>query len=171
MVHDCALAGGSPAPQLEEKMAELSGRAVVERYAKAFEDRDFDAHAALIADDYIEEMPQSGERIRGKANWESVVRGYPGGVGTVDADSARLVGAEDKWVLTPTFAALRIEGSGDVYTYVGTVWYPNGQTWQMIAIIELRAGKIAKTTTWYAAPFEAPAWRAPFVERFASPLI
>ena len=150
-------------------MAEPSGRAVVERYAQAIADRDFDAQVMLLADDYIEEMPQSGERIRGKANWESVVRGYPGGVGKIDADSARLVGSEDKWVVTPTFAPLRIEGSGDVYTYVGTVTYPDGKTWQMIAIIELHSGKIAKATTWYAAPFEAPAWRVPFVEQFASP--
>src|SRR6476646_2267857 len=151
-------------------MAELTGRALVERFAKAIQDKDFDAQAALIADDYVEEMPQSGERVRGRANRDAVSRGYPGGVGTVDADSSRLVGAEDKWVLTPTFAPLRIEGSGDVYTYVGTVRYPNSQTWQMIAIIELRAGKIARVTTWYAAPFEAPEWRAPFVERFSSPL-
>lgn len=151
-------------------MAEQGGRAVVERFAKAIQDKDFDAQSALIADDYVEEMPQSGERIRGKANRDAVVRGYPGGVGTVDADSTRLVGAEDRWVLTPTFTVLRIEGSGDVYTYVGTVRYPNGQTWQMIVIIELRAGKIAKATSWYAAPFEAPEWRAPLVERFSSPL-
>ena len=151
-------------------MAEASGRAVVQRFAKAIQDKDFEAQEALIADDFVEEMPQSGERVRGRANWGAVLRGYPGGVGTLDADSSRLVGAEDKWVLTPTFAPLRIEGSGDVYTYVGTVRYPNGQTWQMIAIIELRAGKIARMTTWYAAPFDAPEWRAPFVERFPSPL-
>jgi len=30
----------------------------------------------------------------------------------------------------------------------------------------IRQGKVAKTTTWYAAPFEAPEWRAPFVESF-----
>jgi limonene-1,2-epoxide hydrolase len=170
MVQDCALAVLPLRAPMEENVADPSGRAVVERFAKAIEDKDFDAQGALIADDYIEEMPQSGERIRGKANWDAVVRGYPGGVGTVDADSARLIGADDKWVLTPTFGVLRIEGSGDVYTYVGTVRYPNGQTWQMIAVIELRAGKIAKMTTWYAAPFEAPDWRAPFVERFPSPL-
>jgi hypothetical protein len=151
-------------------MAEPSGRTVVERFAKAIQDKDFDAQSALLADDFIEEMPQSGERTRGKANWAAIARGYPGGVGTVDADSARLVGAEDTWVLTPTFAVMRIEGSGDVYTYVGTVRYSDGQTWQMIAIIELRAGKIAKMTTWYAAPFDAPDWRAPLVERFSSPL-
>ena len=68
-------------------MVEPSGRAVVERFAKAIQDKDFDAQAALIADDYVEEMPQSGERVRGRANRDAVVRGYPGGVGTVDADS------------------------------------------------------------------------------------
>jgi len=147
-------------------MAESSGRTVVERYARAIQDKDFDAQAALLTDDFIDEMPQSGERTRGKANYLASVRHYPGGVGTVEPKSARLVGAEDRWVLTPMFTQLRIEGSGDVYTYVGSVRYPNGDTWQMIAIIELRNGKVAKSTTWYAAPFDAPEWRAPFVERF-----
>jgi hypothetical protein len=147
-------------------MAEPSGRTVVERYTRALQDKDFTAQEALLADDFIDEMPQSGERARGKANWLAIGRSYPGGVGTIDPSGTRLHGAEDHWVLTPTFAPLRIEGSGDVYTYVGTVTYTNGETWQMVQIVELRHGKIAKTTTWYAAPFEAPAWRAPFVERF-----
>jgi ketosteroid isomerase-like protein len=147
-------------------MAEPSGRTIVEQFAGAVESKDFDAQAALFADDFVEEMPQSGERTRGKANWLAIARDYPGGVGTVEPGSRRLIGAEDRWVVTPTFSVLRIEGSGDVYTYVGAVTYATGQTWQMIAILELRDGKIAKMTTWYAAPFEAPAWRAPFVERF-----
>ena len=147
-------------------MAEPSGRTVVERYARAIQDKDFDALAALLTDDFIDEMPQSGERTRGKANYLALARNYPGGVGTVEPKSARLVGAEDRWVLTPMFTQLRIEGSGDVYTYVGSVRYPNGDTWQMIAILELRDGKVAKSTTWYAAPFDAPEWRAPYVERF-----
>jgi ketosteroid isomerase-like protein len=154
---------------VEDRMPEPSGRAIVERYARALQDKDLDALAALAADDYIDEMPQSGERVRGKANMLAYLRSYPGGIGTIEPGSTRLIGAEDRWVVTPTFAPLRIEGSGDVYTYVGTVRYASGDTWQMIAIVELRQGKIAKTTTWFAAPFEAPEWRAPFVERF-SPL-
>jgi hypothetical protein len=149
-------------------MAEPSGRAVVERFARAIEAKDFDAQTAMLTDDFVDEMPQSGERTRGKANRLAIATNYPGGVGTVESD--RLVGAEDKWLLTPSFNVLRIEGSGDVYTYVGTVRYSNGETWQLLAIVELRDGKIAKTTSWYAAPFEAPEWRAPYVERFASPL-
>jgi SnoaL-like domain len=150
-------------------MTEPSGRAIVERYARAMQDKDHDALALFLTDDYVDEMPQSGERVRGKANELALLHNYPGGVGTIDPKSTRLVGAEDRWVLTPTFAALRIEGSGDVYTSVGTATYANGETWQMIQIIELRQGKIAKTTSWYAAPFEAPAWRAEYVERFSPP--
>ena len=150
-------------------MTDPSGREIVERYARALNDKDFDALAPLITDDYVDEMPQSGERVQGKANALALLRNYPGGVGTIDPKSTRLVSAEDRWVLTPSFTVQRIEGSGDVYTYVGTATYANGETWQMIQIIELRQGKIARTTSWYAAPFEAPAWRAGFVERF-SPL-
>ena len=104
-------------------MAEPSGRTVVERYARAVQDKDHDALAALVTDDYVDEMPQSGERVRGKANLLGYVSSYPGGVGTVDPTSARLVGAEDRWVITPMFSPLRIEGSGDVYTYVGAATY------------------------------------------------
>jgi ketosteroid isomerase-like protein len=147
-------------------MAEPSGREVIERFVRAIETKDIEAQAALLADDFVDEMPQSGERTRGKANWIAIARNYPGGVGTVDPASGRVVGAEDRWILTPTFSILRIEGSGNVYTYAVTARYPDGQAWDIIAILELRDGRIAKSTTWYAAPFEAPAWRAPFVERF-----
>lgn len=147
-------------------MAQESGRDIVERFARALRDKDFDAQDALLTDDLVEDMPQSGERTRGKANYLAASRNYPGGVGTVDPTGSRLVGAEDRWVLTPMFTQLRIEGSGDVYTYVAWVHYPNGETWQVVAIIELRDGKIAKATTWYPAPFDPPEWRAPYVERF-----
>jgi SnoaL-like domain len=150
-------------------MTEPSSRTIVERYARALQDKDHDALALLITDDYVDEMPQSGERVRGKANQLALLHNYPGGVGTIDPKSTRLVSAEDRWVLTPSFTMLRIEGSGDVYTYVGTATYANGETWHMIQIVEVHQSKIAKTTSWYAAPFEAPAWRAGFVERF-SPL-
>ncbi len=148
-------------------MTDPGGRAIVERYARALQDKDHDALALLITDDYVDEMPQSGERVRGKANQLALLRNYPGGVGTINPKSERLVGAEDRWVTTPMFTVLRVEGSGDVYTYVGAATYSNGETWQMIQIVELREGKIARTTSWYAAPFEAPAWRAGFVERFS----
>jgi limonene-1,2-epoxide hydrolase len=149
-------------------MADQSNRAVVERFARAVEEQDFDTQISLLADDYVDEMPQSGERIRGKAGFRAVIDNYPGGVGTLEPGSGELKGADDQYVMTPTFNVLRIEGSGNVFTYSGTIRYANGETWQVIVIAELRGGRIAKTTTWYAQPFEAPEWRAPFVERMDS---
>jgi ketosteroid isomerase-like protein len=145
-------------------VVEPSGREIVERFARAVEEKDLDTQESLLADDVVQDMPQSGERIRGKANWLAVARNYPGGVGTVAPGSGRLIGAEDQWLLTPTFSVMRIEGSGNVYTYAGTITYSNGETWHMVWIVELQDGKIARAETWYAAPFEAPAWRAQWAE-------
>ncbi len=88
-------------------MTEPSGRSVVERFARALQNKDFDELEALVTDDFTDEMPQSGERVRGKTNQLAILRNYPGGVGTIDPGSARLVGAEDRWVMTPSFTALR----------------------------------------------------------------
>ena len=149
-------------------MAEPSGRATVEAFIRAIEAKDFDGQMALLADDYVDEMPQSGERVRGRANWRSIIDHYPGGVGTV-AGEHRIVGADDRYVMTPTFSIVRVEGSGDTFTYAGTIRYANGDLWHMVAIVEARNGRIARTTTYYAEPFPAPAWRAPYVERMEVP--
>jgi ketosteroid isomerase-like protein len=147
-------------------MAQPSNREIVEQFVRAIEAKDLDTQLALLADDYVDEMPQSGERTRGRDNYRRIFENYPGGVGTADAGSKRIIGSEDRWVMTPTFSALRIEGSGDMYTYVGTITYSSGDVWQIIAMVQLRDGKLARSTTWYAAPFQAPDWRAAFVERF-----
>ena len=147
-------------------MAQPRSREIVEQFARAMEAKDLDALLALMADDYYDEMPQSGERTRGKANWRAVFENYPGGVGTMNPDKRRIEGAQDRYVMTPNFSVLRIEGSGDTFTFAGTATYADGNTWQIISIVQLRDGKIARTTTWYAAPFETPEWRLPYVERF-----
>lgn len=148
-------------------MAEPSGRAVVEAFIRAVEAKDFAAQSAFLTDDYVDEMPQSGELTRGRANRQAIAENYPGGVGTIDPARGALAGADDRWVMTPTFSVFRIEGSGNTFTYTGTLRYPaTGEVWHLIVIAIVRDGKIAKTTSYYAQPFEAPAWRAPFVERF-----
>ena len=63
------------------------------------------------------------------------------------------------------FTLLRIEGTGDVYTFFGRAKYPDGVTWHVMSIIEVRSAKIAKTTWVFGAPFDSPASRAQWVER------
>ena len=144
-------------------MAPETNRQVVERFVKGLVGRDLDLQAAVCAPDMVTEYPQSGERIRGWANIRAVAENYPGGL-PKDLEG-KLIGSEDKWVAGPSFNVLRIEGSGDVYTLVGSATYPDGQTWQLISIIELRSGRIAKATEVYGAPFDPPPWRAQWVER------
>jgi hypothetical protein len=140
-----------------------TNRQVVERYVEGLIARDLDIQAAVCAPDMVIDYPQSGERVRGWANVRAVHENYPGGLPR-DVDG-KVIGSEDRWVLGPSFNVLRIEGTGDVYTVIGSARYPDGLTWQVMSLIELRSGKIAKTTEVYGAPFDPPAWRSHWVER------
>jgi hypothetical protein len=78
-----------------------------------------------------------------------------------------VVGSEDKWVLTPTFTTLRIEGTGDVYTIVLKAIYPPNSLWYLTSIVELRDQLVWRATTIFGEAFDPPEWRAQWVERMS----
>ena len=119
------------------------GRAVVERLWKALQDGDMQAMAGCYRDDALQEWPQSGERIVGKANITAINENYPG---------------------LPTATVRRVVGSGDLWVSEVTLDY-GGDRYHSVSIFELKDGKIARETDYFAAPFEAPEWRAQWVER------
>jgi ketosteroid isomerase-like protein len=125
-------------------------RAIVERFVRGMASNDIEAQEEVLADDIVEEYPQSGEVIRGKQNRRAILENYPGGMPEVAETKAR---PESK-----------ITGADDEYTAVGQVTYPNGETWHVVSLFQLRDGKISRMTVYFGAPFEAPAWRAPYVE-------
>jgi len=43
--------------------------------------------------------------------------------------------------------------------------YGGGQVFDIVLIIELREGKMFRDRRYYAEPFEAPEWRAQWVEQ------
>jgi len=98
-------------------------------------------------DDFVQEWPQSGERL----TRESTVR-----LGEQYSD---LSGT------SPKFTYKRMLGGGDLFVIEGTIDYGDGIPVSYVGIGELRDGKVAKMTEYFANPFEAPAWRAEFVER------
>jgi ketosteroid isomerase-like protein len=147
-------------------VAELTNREVVERFVEAMNQEDLDRAEQYLAEDVVEDYPQSGERIRGRANRRAVVENYPGRTGSAfSPGGAPTVVGDDHWVMTPTMSLLRLNGSGERFTATGEIVYPNRERWHLIQLIELRAGKIAKLTTYFAAPFEPAPYRATFVER------
>jgi ketosteroid isomerase-like protein len=142
-----------------------SGREIVERYMGAIP-RDFDALGELQHPDFVQEYPQSGEVIRGRDNFRSANERYSG----AQTETRRVTGTEDRWILAPGWLSLtptRIVGAGDTFTVEAVATYPGGDIYHVVAIYELRDGKVLRGRTYFAAPFEAPAWRAPYVEPMA----
>ena len=98
-------------------------------------------------DDFIQEWPQSGERLS-KEGSARLAASYPEMSGT-----------------SPTFTSRRMIGGEDVFVVEGTIDYGDGVPVSYVGIGEVRDGRIARMTEYFANPFEAPAWRADFVER------
>ena len=124
-------------------MSEQQNRDTLERYFEAFERQDLDAMTELVHDDYVEEYPQSGERIRGKQNARSILESYPGLPSMVD----------HSYVL-----------SGDLGVLKMTLDYDGNRVYAC-EIVEFEDGEIKRARAYFAEPFEAPEWRAQWVER------
>jgi len=144
-----------------------SGREIVEQYMQAIP-RDWDTVRVLQHPDFVAEYPQSGEVIRGRDNFRAANERYS----QVQTETRRVTGTEDRWILSPGLWSLtptRIVGAGDTFTVEALATYPGGDSYHVVAILELRDGKVVRGRTYFAAPFEAPAWRAPYAEPMARP--
>ena len=125
--------------------------AMAARFEEALKAGDFGAMSGLIqdyaTDDFVEEWPQSRERLS-KAASARLAESYPQMSGT-----------------SPKFTYSRMLGGGDVFVVEGTIDYGDGIPVSYVGVGEIRDGKVARMTEYFANPFEPPAWRADFVER------
>jgi ketosteroid isomerase-like protein len=124
-------------------MGAEENRHAIERLWQLMEKQDWKAAGELLHDDFVQEWPQSGERIRGRDNSMAINQNSPG---------------------FPTQTTGRILAAGDLVTSEVTLDY-GGQIYHGVSIFEFRDGKVAKETDYFAQPFEAPRWRAQWVER------
>lgn len=150
----------------DPRAAASATRDAIARYVRAVHDQDVDTMSALQHPDFVEDWPQSGERIRGRSNFRKIMENYPGGLRGADADASmdRVVGGEDRWMVAPTFAVVRVSGAEDVHTAILKLRYPDGAEWFMVALIELKDGLIYRATSFFAPAYEAPEWRRDWVE-------
>lgn len=144
-----------------------SNRETCERYAKALVDRDWRTISSLLHDDYIGEFPQTGEVIRGRANFEAVYSNYP--TELPDGEVLQLAGEADPEVVVSTAMGfgvpmMTVMSGSDSFTVAGKNTYPDGSVFHVIAIVHLKEGKIHRESIYWAPPDEAPAWRSRWVE-------
>ena len=144
-------------------MTRLTNEECVQRYAAASAAHDIAALADLRHPDWMVSWPQSGERVHGNQAFAEIIANYPGGA--PKAEVQRIVGAEDRWVVTAANTGLRVLGSGDFWWSEWRLTYPTGEVYLVVDLMELRDGLVYRETVYWAAPFEAPEWRAPWVDR------
>ena len=142
-----------PAPSNED---------VINRYLDAHVRHDYDEVGRLRAPAWVEEWPQSNERVRGHANDAAIMANWPGG--TPEAEGVRVAGAEDRWVMTPSLTYQRIAGSGDMWWTEAIGRYPDGSTWLSVGLFEVHDGQVHRETWYFGPTLEAPSWRAAWVE-------
>jgi hypothetical protein len=98
----------------------------------------------LRHEDFVMEMPQSGERIRGRENMRAFQAAF--GQATLAMKQRRVLVREGLWV-------------AEVVSDYG------GRNFHYVSIVELKDGKMWRDTRYYAEPFEASELRAKWVER------
>lgn len=149
-------------------------RALVDRWAEALLNQDFESMAEVLHPDFVEVYPQSGELIRGLDAWQAILSAYPGlpegeviGTSGGEPGSTNVIPSPLPFGL-PT---IQVSEAGRTFTVEAFMQYPNGGKYFGVWIGELKEGKVSKITTYFAQPFDAPAWRAPYVERIPEPPI
>lgn len=148
----------------------MDAEAVVRAYMAAWTDN-YERLRSLRSTDWVEEWPQSGERIRGDANYRAIHERYPGGMPAYTGQE--LTGTEKSGsrtsgtrALSPSFTLVHLSGGPEgIYTAEGLLKYPDGRTVHCVAVIQVIDGKVARQRTYFADPFDAPAWRGQWVEK------
>jgi ketosteroid isomerase-like protein len=123
-------------------MDDQARRTRIRQFVEAINTGEMDVFDALYHDDVVVEWPQSGEVIRGKHNIRELREAYP---------------------TPPTASLRRIVGAGDLWAIEMGFDY-DGDRFDVVVIHQWRDGQVERETSYYAAPFEAPAWRARWVE-------
>lgn len=120
-------------------------RELVAQFWAAMHANDFAAAGELLHDDFVLDWPQSGERIRGRANFVAINANYP---------------AAGRWRVTLD----RLVAEGDEVASQVTV--TDGLLLaRAITFTTVRAGRLWRQTEYWPDSFAAPAWRAQWTER------
>jgi hypothetical protein len=98
----------------------------------------------IYADDAVLEWPQGGERIRGKAN---------------------IIGFRSTYPARQQFELHRTTGCHDLWVNEYTIRYDDRPV-MVVGIMEFRDDKVVRERIYFGDPWEPPAWRAQWVERF-----
>jgi hypothetical protein len=129
-------------PNLEEMNEQEAHRFLTELYSNLSPEEEYNVRHQEY---YVMEMPQSGERFSGRENMRAFQEAHPTPPSSLQV--RRVLVKEGLWVVE------------------GVIDYGEGQAYNVVLIFELKDGKMWRDRWYFAEPFEAPEWRAQWVER------
>jgi ketosteroid isomerase-like protein len=123
-------------------MTDEAARRLITRLIDGIDRGDTSVMDEVFHDDAVMEWPASRERVVGAANRRAVYAHMP---------------------VLPKVTNRHLFGTGDFWVAEATLTYGD-KPFAAVLIFQLRDGKIAKETGYWAEPFEAPDWRSAWVE-------
>lgn len=124
-------------------MSDDEVRVALQRHWTASDANDFATEHQIYRADAVLDYPQSGERIRGRANIEASRTAQPN---------------------TKRFTVRRMLGGGDLWISELVLTY-DGQPFCTVSIMEFEDGEVVHETQYFSDPFEPGPSRAQWVER------
>ncbi|SHV18799.1 nuclear transport factor 2 family protein [Mycobacteroides abscessus] len=123
-------------------MNDMALRGALEAHWAASDANDFDAEHRVYRDDAVLEYPQSGERIRGRANIQASREAQPN---------------------KKRFTVRRITGGGELWISELVSTYDE-QPFYVVSIMEFEDSEVVRETQYFGKPFAPGASRAQWVE-------
>lgn len=147
-------------------------REVFDRFNEMTVNGELDHLEEVLDPEYTQVIPQCGELVRGVENVRGLERygleqGDVGGFRVrhvVESQPADLM-VPGFGMPMPTFNLVRVRDEGETLTAYGTTTYPDGSEWYVVTLVAFRHHRILRQTSFFAPVFDAPGWRAPWVER------
>jgi ketosteroid isomerase-like protein len=124
-------------------MADDEVRAALQRHWAASDANDFATEHQIYRADAVLDYPQSGERIRGRANIQASRAAQPN---------------------LKRFTVRRMLGGGDLWVTELVMTY-DGQPSYVVSIMEFDGGEVVREAQYFGDPFEPGPSRAQWVER------
>lgn len=121
-------------------------RKTIERLVDCINHGDIEVMDELFHEDAVMDWPQSGERVVGGDNRRAIYKSFP---------------------TLPKITPRRVQVVNDLGVAEAVLDYGEGLPYQTVFIFEFRDGKIARETAYWSEPFEAPSWRADWVEQIS----
>jgi ketosteroid isomerase-like protein len=115
---------------------------VINRLLDGIDRGDTSVMDEVFQDDAVMEWPASRERVVGAENRRAIYAHMP---------------------VLPKVSNRHVFGSGDLWVVEVTLTYGD-KPYAAVLIFQMRDGKIAKETGYWAEPFEAPEWRKAWVK-------